>query len=236
MCTVSFVANNGKIFITSNRDEQILRESAIEPKNYLVNDKNIIFPKDRKAGGTWYALNEDGVIIVLLNGAEEKHQVKPSYRKSRGLIVLDLISSNSPILEWEIIDLNDIEPFTIILFQQNRLYQLRWNELKKEKNELSIEENYIWSSSTLYSSEIRNERAKWFYSFLEKSSKIDGIGLLNFHRYTESQNDDYGLIINRNDFLKTVSITQTVIELNKIEIHYIDLLEQKDFSKTLITI
>ena len=67
MCTVSFVNSNQKIIITSNRDEQIVRPS-IEPKNYLINDKNIFFPKDTKAGGTWYAIDEEANILVLLNG------------------------------------------------------------------------------------------------------------------------------------------------------------------------
>jgi hypothetical protein len=33
--------------------------------------KNLIFPKDPKAGGTWFVANADGVILVLLNGADE---------------------------------------------------------------------------------------------------------------------------------------------------------------------
>ena len=77
-----------------------------EPKNYLINNKNIIFPKDAKAGGTWFAASESGTILVLLNGAKEKHQVQLSYRKSRGQIVLDIISSFSPKDIWNEIDLD----------------------------------------------------------------------------------------------------------------------------------
>ena len=134
MCTVSFVNANGKIIITSNRDEKTLRPNAIEPKNYLINNKKIIFPKDKKAGGTWFAIDEHSTIIVLLNGAEEKHLLKESYRKSRGLIVLDLISSKSAIQAWKFIDLENIEPFTIVLFENQKLYQLRWDETQKSTN------------------------------------------------------------------------------------------------------
>jgi uncharacterized protein with NRDE domain len=65
-------------------------------KNYTVNGKNVIYPKDPKAGGTWYVVDENGTVLVLLNGAEEKHTIKLSYRKSRGLIVLDIIGNVSP--------------------------------------------------------------------------------------------------------------------------------------------
>ena len=40
MCTVSFVSSNGKVILTSNRDEKIIRPSAIEPKNYSINKEN----------------------------------------------------------------------------------------------------------------------------------------------------------------------------------------------------
>jgi uncharacterized protein with NRDE domain len=132
MCTVSFVRTNGKTIITSNRDEKTVRPSAIEPKNYWVGNKNIFFPKDNKAGGTWYAITEDKTVLVLLNGAAEKHQLQSYYRKSRGLIVLDIISANSPIYEWDSINLMDIEPFTLVLFQDLKLYQLRWDGKKRK--------------------------------------------------------------------------------------------------------
>ena len=236
MCTVSFVNTNGKIIITSNRDEKIIRPNAIEPKNYLINNKNIIFPKDSKAGGTWYAIDEHSNIVVLLNGAEEKHILKDSYRKSRGLIVLELISSFSPLQEWINIDLQNIEPFTIVLFENQKLYQLRWNETEKETTALDTNQSHIWSSSTLYSKEIREKRAHWFYTFLDIKPEVNEEELFNFHRYTETENKEHGLVINRNDILKTLSITQTVIETNKVTIHYNDLIAFNHFSNTFISI
>ena len=236
MCTVSFVFSNGKAILTHNRDEKIARPSAIEPKSYLVNNKNIIFPKDPKAGGTWYAITEDATVLVLLNGADEKHQLKPSYRKSRGLIVLDIISSDSPIEAWKTIDLLDIEPFTLVLFQDSKLYQLRWNEVEKSTINLDVTQNHIWSSSTLYPKEIREKRANWFHTFLDTKPEVDATEMFNFHRYTEVENLENGLVINRNDFMKTLSITQTVIEKNKVVLSHYDLQQQKDFTNTFITI
>ena len=235
MCTVSFVNCNHKIIITSNRDEKTIRPDAIEPKKYLINNKNVVFPKDSKAGGTWYAIDEYSNILVLLNGAEEKHLVKESYRKSRGLIVLELISSISPLQEWINIDLQNIEPFTIVLFENQKLFQLRWNETEKETKELDTNQNHIWSSSTLYAASVREKRANWFKAFLDTKPEVNEKELFNFHRYTETENKENGLVINRNDILKTLSITQTVIETNKVAIHYADLIAEKEFSNTFIS-
>ena len=240
MCTVSFVNANSKIIITSNRDEKMLRPNAIEPKNYFINNKNIIFPKDKKSGGTWFAINEHSTVLVLLNGATEKHFLKDNYRKSRGLIVLELITSESVSKEWNNIDLDHIEPFTLVLFEEEKLYQLRWNEIEKTIIELDTNQSYIWSSSTLYSKEIREKRAEWFYAFLSRNfgnkPAVTSEELFNFHRYTEEENTEHGLVINRNDTLKTLSITQTIIEKNKVAIHYNDLIAERDFSNTFISV
>lgn len=236
MCTVSFVNANGKIIITSNRDEKTLRPNAIEPQSYLVNNKNIIFPKDKKAGGTWFAVNENATVLVLLNGADEKHILKESYRKSRGLIVLELISSDSVIEEWRKIDLENIEPFTLVLFEEGKLYQLRWNETEKSTLQLDTNQSHIWSSSTLYPKEIREKRANWFSTFLDTNPEVDADEMFGFHRYTEEGNTENGLVINRNDALKTLSITQAVVEKNKVVIHYNDLIAEEDFSNTFISI
>ncbi|RTY84279.1 hypothetical protein EKL97_03155 [Flavobacterium sp. LS1P28] len=236
MCTVSFVATNDTIIITSNRDEKTVRPSAIPPKSYTVNGKNIIFPKDPKAGGTWFVANADGVILVLLNGADEKHEVQLPYRKSRGLIVLEMISSLSPKDFWSEIDLENIEPFTLVLFQNNALFQLRWNGKKKETISLDIRKNHIWSSSTLYSLAMREQRLQWFYTFMNENPEISELKMHDFHRYTEEGNDENGLVINRNDEMKTLSITQAVIEKNKVAILHYDLIAQQDFSTSFITV
>jgi uncharacterized protein with NRDE domain len=72
--------------ITSNRDEMVTRPSAIAQKKLYCKWQECYHPKDPKAGGTWYVVDENGTVLVLLNGAEEKHTIK--LRKSRGLIVL----------------------------------------------------------------------------------------------------------------------------------------------------
>lgn len=225
MCTVSFVPLKKGYCITSNRDEKIARQKAIPPTKYNINNKEIYFPKDPKAGGTWFAHDGENC-IVLLNGAQEKHEVKENYTKSRGLVVIELISSTNPMNEWRLIDLKGIEPFTIVLFSGTNLFQLQWNEIQKSTIELDISKSHIWSSSTLYSKEIRDERASWFKEFIQSEEGINAEKLLKFHQFTKGENKNYGLQINRNNLLKTVSITQSEISNEGIQLNYIDLLNQ----------
>lgn len=236
MCTVSFVNANGKIIITSNRDEKIIRPKAIEPKNYAINNKKVLFPKDSKAGGTWFAVDEYSNVIVLLNGADEKHVPTGNYGKSRGLIVLEIIGSDTPLANWNSINLDTVEPFTVVLFENHNLFQLRWNGETKSVLELNPEQNHIWSSSTLYPKSIREKRAAWFTTFLDTQPEVDANELFNFHRYTEEKNEEHGMVINREGLMKTLSITQAVINQNKVDLFHHDLINKHEFSNSFIVI
>lgn len=224
MCTVTYIPTKNGCIITSNRDEKTSREKALLPQEYNINGKKITFPKDPKAGGTWIA-HTASKIVVLLNGAKEKHIKKEKYRKSRGLIVLELMSSKHTLSFWESIDLTNIEPFTIIVYENKSLFQLQWNEVIKSSEQFNENENHIWSSSTLYSNEIREQRKMWFTDFSKTKPNPTATEILDFHQFTESENKEFGLQINRNNTLKTISITQCVVENNVIKMQYLDLLK-----------
>ena len=234
MCTVSFVNYQDTFIITSNRDEKTIRPKAIAPQTYTIKSKKVFFPKDPLAGGTWYAVNENGAALVLLNGAAEKHIPSKNYTLSRGLVVLDLISEDAILSKWETILLEKVEPFTLVLLLNKKLYQLRWDGNEKETKNLPTNKNHIWSSSTLYSNDIRNKRKKWFSNFLQNKKVIHPEDMINFHSNTEIEDLENGLIIDRDAKMKTQSITQTVIEKNKIQSLHIDLLDQQKFENTIL--
>jgi uncharacterized protein with NRDE domain len=175
MCTVSFVRANDSVIITSNRDEHIQRENAAVPDFYQLQHKKIIFPKDARAGGTWFAAADNGVVAVLLNGAFKKHIARPPYRKSRGLILLEITEADKPLPFFQQLNLDNIEPFTVVLYQPGQLHELRWDGTDKHEKQLDITGNYIWSSSTLYSDEIIKQRENLFEQFIHAPADITGL-------------------------------------------------------------
>ncbi|MGE6353755.1 NRDE family protein [Flavobacterium sp. NPDC079362] len=236
MCTVSYINTNAVVIMTSNRDEKVIRPAAIAPRNYYLNGKNITYPKDPKAGGTWFAIDEFGNALVLLNGGIVKHNPQFSYRKSRGLIALDIISDPSPKDFWQQINLDNIEPFTLVLYQKLKLYELIWDGSEKRTTQLDESKNHIWSSVTLYSEKVRKERASWFVDFLQDRNEVSALEMLSFHQNTKQEDTENGLVINRENTLKTLSVTQVIIEQNKGTMQYYDLVKAQDFSTSFISI
>jgi len=204
MCTVTYFPLKNKIILTSNRDEKPNR-SAQE----IHHEKGVFYPKDATKNGTWFAISESGNAIVLLNGAFENHQRKSEYRKSRGLIVLDLIIKKDIFKSIELIDLQNIEPFTLVIFQENQLAEFRWDGAEKHFKMLNSNLPYIWSSATLYDKSAREKREQIFQEFLQNET-ISEETIWDFHH--QKTNDlENGITIKRQNTIQTISTTQLVI-------------------------
>ena len=226
MCTVTFIPVKDKYYITSNRDEKFIRKQAIPPEMYFDKGSRIVFPKDADAGGTWIALHENGNAAVLLNGAFEKHISLPPYRKSRGIIFLEIFRADMPVHYFIHMDLQGIEPFTMIIFN-NCLYECRWDGTKKHCRQLKKHRPYIWSSSTLYEETVVKKRDQWFAAFLNRNPHPTQEDIFKFHQFTGDGDIQNDLRMNRNDLLSTVSVTGIALESNLCRMNYLDLKNNK---------
>ena len=226
MCTVSFVRHNNSFIITSNRDEHIARPLAYEPQKEIINGRKIVYPKDPKAGGTWFAINEDLIATVLLNGAFRRQKYTGNYRKSRGLVLLEIISSKMPKDQLRKIELHDIAPFTLVFWGQPSLLEFRWDGRRRYIKELDPKEYHIWSSTTLYSPEVIKHRSDLFEQFMSLPGEKNHQNLLEFHTGDKKDREN-GFVINRENGLRTFSITQAVIGEDATLMHK-DLLNNRE--------
>jgi hypothetical protein len=229
MCTVTFIPAGDKLYLTSNRDEKLLRKRALPPLLYSHEDVRLIYPKDEDAGGTWIALNENGNVAVLLNGGFQSHVSTPPYKKSRGLVFLDIIRSYLPTNFFLNADFSGIEPFTIIIFQQNKLFECRWTGDKKFHKELNTCETHIWSSATLYDDQVREKRKLWFGQWLKEKSNIVQEDIIQFHRFAGDGNKNTDLVMNRGGVYQTVSITSIEITKENTKMCYYDLQTEENY-------
>ncbi|HVM88793.1 MAG TPA: NRDE family protein [Puia sp.] len=234
MCTVTYIPVNNKIIITSNRDEKHWRSTAVEPKLYMFKSGNILFPRDSDAGGTWFAAHENGNVIVFLNGGFVRHDPSPPYRKSRGIVLLDLLDSDSPFSMFLKTDLYNIEPFTSVIFDDEQLYECRWDGEKKYHKKLNPLHPYIWSSVTLYNEEVVSKRSQWFAEWMNANPLPSQTDILHFHQFTGDGDKHNDLLMDRDGFVFTVSVTSLEINTNGGLMKYLDIQNRQNFSRELI--
>lgn len=223
MCTVTYVPGKEGIFLTSNRDEKSWRKDALPPRKYEFDGGNMFFPRDADAGGTWIALHENGNAIVFLNGAFVAHQPKPPYRKSRGLVLLDMLEATHPSQAFLSINLHNIEPFTAVIWDHQELFECRWDGSEKCQLHLDESKPHIWSSATLYDEQTILKRKGWFDAWMSKKQEPSQDDILHFHQFTGDGDDHNDLRMNRNGVVYTVSVTSVSIRSSEARMQYLDL-------------
>jgi hypothetical protein len=225
MCTVSFIPAGDSVFITHNRDEKSGRSKAIAPKEYAINNHRLLFPRDTQAGGTWIAVNAGGAVAVLLNGAFVKHAAAPVWRKSRGLVLLDMVAGDDVAENWRRIDLRGVEPFTVVLWSNGMLCEGRWDGRQKHTTAMDATTAHIWSSVTLYDETVSAHRAQWFaqWQSLHPQPLLEDI--MQFHLSGGDGDKHNDLRMNRDGLLLTVSVTAMELTPGNCRMKYLDLQE-----------
>ena len=129
----------------------------------------------------------------------------------------------------------NIEPFTFILYDNGKLFELRWDGKQKHAKQLNPSEMHIWSSSTLYTDEIKAKRKEWFAAWQKQHQTYDLEAILNFHRYAGEGDPWNDVIMNRMGMVQTVSITNIINTAESISMHYHDLVNE-GFKKAQISL
>ena len=227
MCTVTFLPLTHNDFIlTSNRDEQRLRET-LPPKKYEENNVEMLFPKDKMAGGTWIGTSSKNRLICVLNGAFKNHKKKENYKKSRGVIAKEMLQVKQIEPCVENLDLFEIEPFTMVIVDWNNgqlnLFELIWDGDTKYFTKLKNEPK-IWSSSTLYKNDIKEIRKNWFQHWIA-NNEFTSEAILDFH-HSEIGDKEQAVLMKRSN-VETVSITSVKKEGTSIEMLYEDVVHDK---------
>jgi hypothetical protein len=203
-----------------------------KPQWHHIGNKNICFPKDPQAGGTWFAVDQSANTGVLLNGATEPHKPMGPYERSRGLVLLDVIGADNPEVGWQNTDLSAIEPFTLVLFSGGDLKLLRWNFMEKSEATLTSANHHIWASVTLYSPEAIRARTEWFGEFMESHENPEPDDLIHFHLTAGSHDPRNGLVMERDGKVKTQSVTQVVLSRDAATLFHRNVISKLDYTET----
>ncbi|SEI55831.1 Transport and Golgi organisation 2 [Dyadobacter sp. SG02] len=227
MCTVTYIPTANGAFLTSNRDERINRAPAEAPVTRYAGDA-LTYPRDAQAGGTWIALKGRHDAAVLLNGGFHNHERKAPYRRSRGLVMLEIVEAPSPKACFDKMSLEAIEPFTLILFTNGKLMRCTWDGSRKHRIDLEAARPHIWASATLYGQEAQRMRARRLEHWYRQTA-VNAESILDFHLQNDIRFDPGHSFHAQRDAMATVSITSIDLTSPEPVVHYHDLRADKSF-------
>ncbi len=221
MCTVTFLPLSDQSFVlTSSRDVGYKREKASFPASYKEEGVPLYYPKDGKGGGTWIGTSRNNRLLCLLNGGFQNHIRKTDYPKSRGLIVKELLIAENFETASKIIDLNRIEPFTMVAVSWEKnlcLFEFVWDGDQRHFRQMDLKP-VIWSSSTLYDERMKEMRENWFEHWLHEGD-ISPESILSFHKNAGTGDPKTDVFMKR-ERVGTVSITQVLKNENEVDMLY----------------
>jgi hypothetical protein len=104
VCTSTWLIRADGYELFFNRDESVRRGVALPPERLELGGMRVLAPRDADAGGTWIGVNERGLGVGLLNGADRRGAATPAdtgtadaaARRSRGLLVAELLAARAP--------------------------------------------------------------------------------------------------------------------------------------------
>ena len=214
MCTVTYIPYKNGFILSSNRDESPLRADNTLTEEIIL-DKKVLFPKDLK-GGSWLFASMERQVLCVLNGAKYKHKHRPPYRESRGIIAKSFFNHKHPRTYFQELNLDGIEPFTMIIVHENKLYEFQWNEKAKHINQLDSSLPHIWSSSTLYTAEIARKKSEIFYDFLNAKKSISLNDIKDIHRNGKVGDPEQDFVMNRHNIVCTISVSHVVVDKKEV--------------------
>jgi hypothetical protein len=240
MCTVSYLplgpasvgGKAGGYILTSNRDEAPQR-NAIDIRNQHDQGLSLLYPVDPHAGGTWFCICSNGRAAALLNGAFEPFVPDPKFVHSRGIVLLDLMKYNRIDGFVEHYDLSLTAPFTIILAESSDLHQLIWDGGKLDWTVLDPGVPAFWSSVTLYPENVREWRKALFGHWIVEHPAFEQHRIIDFHRYGSGDDIWNGFVMNREERVKTLSISSVRKQDDMFSLVHTDLTTGKAFQETM---
>ena len=235
MCTVTYIPKeNGEFILTQNRDEDIKRVIATPPIDRIINDTKHLFPIDPQGRGTWIGVSETGRFASLLNGGSDSYNYNPPpYRHSRGKLILDYFGFPDFDTFYKEYNFENLEPFTLLILEKNEMYELISNESYIRLKELDRKKPHIYSSSSLYTDNSKEERRLRFFEWYYKSNNISQADALNFHNNFLFEKEKDKSKIWGDFILNTVSITSIHKTFEMAEIWYSDLINDIQLKKIL---
>jgi hypothetical protein len=224
MCTVTYIPLPDGNIVTANRDEAPVRNADGLSSHFNRDGDEFLIAKEPIHGGANLAIGKN-FTGVLLNGAFLPHERKPSYQKSRGLIVLDSLNLSS-LNQFEKSDLHGVEAFTLIRIGST-IEELRWDESQIHFRIYETSKPLLVASAKLYEPAALKNRQIWFDELLRTSITPNRDEVWDFHMNGGDGDAENDMLMNRGNFVRTVSVSQVVTSENEKTGKHYDVLRDK---------
>jgi hypothetical protein len=211
------VPRRGGFRVACNRDERRSRPPAAPPAFDRIGGLACLFPADPAAGGTWIALNEAGLVMVLLNRTPRIEKDAGLRRRapaaSRGLVIPRLLAETGlgdAVAGVRRIPASRFAAFTLLIIQGSALAVVTNAVGGIHVRMRRLEKPLLFTSSSLGDEVVIPARRRLFQKMVTRASSAVA-GQRAFHRHRWTGRPEISVLMERPD-ARTVS--RTVVDVS----------------------
>ncbi len=222
MCTLTIYSGKKRCVVTMNRDELRTRK-----EHGLLHSRSgararLHYPMDVASGGTWFGVNNRGVILCLLNRYQAPQKDTAT---SRGDIVLRALEQGDydSIADWlEKLDTKPYNPFDAFLVRRKKILHFTWDGVTWNNEEPGFRHWYLFASSGVLIEEVTAFRQNLFHAWSQeignKLADADEI-LRGFHLIQIDGMETHSVLMER-ERSHTKSVIQAELDSRIVRLRY----------------
>jgi uncharacterized protein with NRDE domain len=218
MCTLSVLRLNNLLVITMNRDEARLRHEA-GLRQQQQNGLKLLYPIDGQAGGTWFGVNNHGVVLALLNRYQDPQF---SSAPTRGNIIPQALAyGDFNLVKKHLSEQNyqGYNPFDLLLVANDKCLHLSWNG-RHLSTYIVNEKALLISSSARNTDAVLAKRQEHFQQWLRRTPELSAEAVLqHIHLQHNPDSQADSVLMDRSD-AHSKSICQVLVDANCCEFNY----------------
>lgn len=213
MCTLTLVSSNDTYLMAMNRDEKITRGTGLSSEIHEFDGTRAIYPGDSE-GGTWFAVNEYGIALALLNWNDVALGGIAAKTRSRGRVIPALMSSRSRSDLRGVFGVSSFQgmlPFRLIgVFPaEQEIWEWRWDSTQLES------QVHLWEPRHWFSSSLSDDRAETFRGTVCRDAQHESDAgsvpwLRRLHASHGGGPGPFSLCVHRED-VKTLSYSEIMV-------------------------
>ena len=198
MCTLAWGQTGAGVWVCFNRDEKRSRPQSEQPRLHQGNEHPLIYARDPRGGGTWFAASTAGFVVALLNHYPAGGFPQGKFARSRGQLVLELATASSAdaaLGQLELTDWTDFAPCYLFILSHRVTGSIAWDGAMLSS---LPDGGHFWTTSAHNSDEIRAWRNKW-WTDQSGSDEMTPAVAASLMRRTQPAEPACGLTMDRSD-------------------------------------
>lgn len=235
MCTLTIYSGKKRCVVTMNRDELRTRKETGLLYSRTKTNARLHYPVDVASGGTWFGVNNKGVILCLLNRYQSPQQAKAA---SRGDIIPRALEQGGfdAVAEWlKCLSFVAYNPLDLFLVSKKNFLHFSWDGKSGKWEKPEFRHWYLFASSALMTDEVLAFRKDFFQAWSQEMGKkltdADEI-LRGFHLIQIDGMESHSPLMER-EKSHTKSIIQADLEGKTLKLKYIPEVLQKSLDAPL---